>query len=94
METHTIIADLKAKVEALRNEVAAQRTHMEAWYSVFGTSQLTHAQATMEALRREIAEKDEIIQHLFAFTPFTHAERIDCDLCSKVLVAAKEGKDD
>lgn len=47
--------DLIEVITALRRQLEEQRVHMEAWYKVFGTSQLTHAQATMEAKDAEIA---------------------------------------
>ena len=38
---------------SIRAKVEEQRVHMEAWYKVFGTTQLTHAQASLEAWNAE-----------------------------------------
>lgn len=43
------------EIDALQVRLDEQRVHIEAWYKVFGTSQLTHAQAAMEAKDAEIA---------------------------------------
>ena len=38
---------------SIRAKVEEQRVHMEAWYTVFGTTQLTHAQASLDAWNAE-----------------------------------------
>ena len=41
-------------IEALERRVESLQTRLEAWQSVFGTSQLSHAQARLEAAERKV----------------------------------------
>jgi len=48
---HSWVCDLG--LSAIRRQLDEQRVHMEAWYKVFGTTQLTHAQASLDAWNDE-----------------------------------------
>jgi len=59
----------RAEVLWLIYALEAKQTELSAWFEVFGTQQLTHAQASLEALEKRVAEQQAIITRLMELNP-------------------------
>jgi hypothetical protein len=90
---------LRDRVEELEAEVERLREEREAWTRLFGTTQLTHAKAKLQAaeaeverLRREIDQREsERVKHIGAVQA---AERRAEEAERLVVLYSGEGKDD
>jgi hypothetical protein len=49
------------EIDTLSRTVAERDTVLEAWHSVFGTTQLTHAQARLEQAEKSVAQQEREI---------------------------------
>ena len=54
--------DQNKRIAALEAELAEARTVHSAWTTAFGTTQLTHARAQVDALRAEVERKDAALR--------------------------------
>lgn len=54
----------ETELQAMTAERDQLRTQLEAWHHVFGTSQLTHAEAKLTAALAAIKRRDEVIKEL------------------------------
>ena len=56
------------RAQLAENEVTRLRIQLEAWHSVFGTSQLSHAQARLEVAEDSLKRKTSDLERLTAYS--------------------------
>lgn len=56
--SETAVDEVEEHFRALERQLAAKQTELEAWFSVFGTTQLSHAQARLEAVERWVTIRE------------------------------------
>lgn len=58
-ELEAEVVRLREQVSKLQSEAEASRAQLQAWFNVFGTSQLTHARARLEAAEEKAARSQQ-----------------------------------